>query len=172
MEEISTKFIRYIGENDDLISTVLKGHLLIEEELELIINNFLPNAEAVNKAKFSFFNKTALAQAICWKWPDDEMWSLIFAINTLRNDLAHNLESNRRSIKFDEVLRQHAQMSENDPDYKNFIQKSKEYQLRLAFAHVLGFLDGFKQDVEKSCQFLHSVLRRKESLLNESATDG
>lgn len=169
MDDILSKFNRYIRKDDDLTVIVLKGHLIVEEELEQIINKFLPNAEAVNRAKFSFFSKASLAQAICWKRPNDEIWPLIFAINSLRNDLAHNLESDKRVIKVEKVLQQHAEMSVNDPDYHDFIQLSNEKQLILAFMHVLGFLQNFKKDVENNSLFWHSALRRQESLLDELA---
>jgi len=123
-------------QDDDLTVIVLKGHLLVEEELERIINKFLPNAGAVNRARFSFYSKAALAQSMCWQRPNDEIWSLIFSINTLRNDLAHNLESEKRTLRFDEVLRQHAKMSINDPDYHDFINLSKEKQLKLLLSYM------------------------------------
>ena len=171
MDDILSKCKQYIRKGDDLTVIVLKGHLLVEEELELIINRFLPNAKAVTRAKFSFFSKAALAQAICWQRPDDEIWSLIFSINTLRNDLAHNLESDKRAVRFDEVLRQHAEMSVDDPDYQDFIHLSKEEQLVLAIVHVLGFLRQFRKDVDETCQFWHLALRRREGLLNELAME-
>jgi hypothetical protein len=167
MENLFNKIKNTIFKKDDLIVIVLKGHLLIEEQLDLIINNFLPNPNAVNSAKFSFFKKTALAQAICWRRPNDEIWSLIYSINSLRNNFAHNLSSENREEKINEVVRLHANMSINDPDYKNFIKCSNKDQLIYAIVHVLGFLENFRKDVESNCHVWHKVLQRQESLINE-----
>lgn len=171
MDDVLAKCKRYLAQGDDLTVITLKGHLLIEEELGSIIAGFLPNPQATRKANLTFYTKTVLAQAICWRRPEDEMWSLIFAINSLRNDLAYRLESEKREGRFDEVLRQHAKMSVGDPDCATIARCTQKEQLILAITHVLGFLRQFRQDVEQTCDFWHAALRRQGILLNELTFD-
>ncbi|MDA3788301.1 MAG: hypothetical protein PF503_07375 [Desulfobacula sp.] len=169
MDKILEKFIQYMPKGDDL-TLVLKGHLLLEEKLELIISSFFPNAKVIHRARFSFHNKTVLSQAICWRQPDDEMWSLITLINSLCNDLAHNLESNKRESRCDAVIQKHLEISANDSDYNDLKQCPKSDQLKLAFIHALGFLENFRLDVESNSSFIHKMLNRQETLAQEIAS--
>ncbi|GAB5407357.1 MAG: hypothetical protein Aurels2KO_55880 [Aureliella sp.] len=160
MDDLIAKFVKHMPESNDITLIVLKGHLLVEEHLEIIINGFLPNHNAMQKARLTFHHKAAIAQSICWRRPEDEIWSLIFAINSLRNDLAHNLESQKRYRKVQEVLKQHTEMSVNDPDIRDVEECSDQDQLRLAFSHILGFLERFRRDIEGKADFIHQLLDR------------
>jgi hypothetical protein len=80
----------------DVEMILLKGHLLIEEQLVAFIKSAVPNPDALKDTKLSFHQRLALSHALHhnperfgygWVWPS------IKAVNTLRNKLAHTLES-------------------------------------------------------------------------------
>ena len=54
--------------------------------------------------KLTFAQKAALAKAMCWSQHESDVWGLIFAINSLRNELANQLESPRVEDKTQEGL--------------------------------------------------------------------
>jgi hypothetical protein len=78
---------------------VLKAHLLLEEALHEFICSKCSNPDYVAKANLGFHRKLQLARALCPKPTDDKrsqtedmFWEAAEALNTLRNQLAHNLE--------------------------------------------------------------------------------
>src|SRR5687767_14766676 len=72
---------------DEVAHVLLKGHLLIEETLTEIIEQYIFHREHIAKARLSFAHKMHLAQGLCLRKNTLGEWELIAAINALRNDL-------------------------------------------------------------------------------------
>lgn len=73
---------------------ILKGHLIIEEILQGIIDRKLENPEGFDEAGLTFYQRVCLASALYKLDPlYSFMWSAVKKLNKIRNDLAHQLES-------------------------------------------------------------------------------
>lgn len=73
---------------------LLKGHLLIEEQLQAFIESKLRHPEAISDARFAFHQRLALAKALYsepnrfgYGW----VWESIKLLNSLRNLMVHNV---------------------------------------------------------------------------------
>jgi hypothetical protein len=104
-EERFERFIRLLPTIDDPALVVLKGHLLIEELLNDIIENCCDLPQYVSEAKLSFIQKTKLARAFLGKNIKgeniDEPWRSLEELNSLRNHLAHHVEPKDLDKKID-----------------------------------------------------------------------
>lgn len=83
----------HLPSGNDLTLVALKGHLLVEEVLDDIIAIGCSQPEHLEKLEIPFRMKPALARALFGHilWPG--LWTLVEALNRIRNDLAHNLDS-------------------------------------------------------------------------------
>jgi len=76
---------------DEVAHVLLKGHLLLEEALSAIIDQYVFHREHLTQARLTFAQKILLARSLCLRKNMLGEWELIAAINALRNDLAHRL---------------------------------------------------------------------------------
>jgi hypothetical protein len=76
----------------DVEIMVLRGHLLLEEELYALLSARLPQARFVLEANFRFTQLVAIAKSLIFREEDRPVWLAIEALNSLRNKLAHRLE--------------------------------------------------------------------------------
>jgi hypothetical protein len=164
LEGLFQRYRTHLHPRDDLSIVILKGHLLFEELLDRIITRFLPHGEFARQANLRFSQKLALAQGMCLSNHDAKMWDLIGALNRLRNDLAHQLESDKFDSKLDDVLSLHLEISVNDPDTGDIKTWSPEHQMHAAVVFILGFLDSFEKDVSGYALMRDRVLKWKGSL--------
>jgi hypothetical protein len=104
-EERFERFIRLLPAIDDPALVVLKGHLLIEELLNDIIENCCGLQQYVGEAKLTFIQKTMLTRALVGKnlkgVEPDEPWRSLEVSNSLRNQLAHHIEPKDLDKKID-----------------------------------------------------------------------
>ena len=94
----------HMPDTDDLALVVLKGHLLVEEVLIELSGLVLPHSEELDKAKLSFYKRACVVQAAIPSRQND-CWQLVFALNSLRNDLAHKLEPPKLQAHLIELFR-------------------------------------------------------------------
>lgn len=93
------RFQKEMSSVDELLHVLLKGHLLLEEALENILNLSVFHREHLDDARLSFAQKSQIARSFCLRKNKFGEWDLIAAINALRNDFAHNLNSPGRDRK-------------------------------------------------------------------------
>jgi hypothetical protein len=86
------RYDEHMPDTDDLALIVLKGHLLVEEMLVELSHLLLPNAAFLDEANLRFHQLAHIIRAAEPTKPHDNSWSLILALNSLRNELVHNLE--------------------------------------------------------------------------------
>lgn len=99
------RYDNHMPETDDLTLIVLKGHLLVEETLFELANSALPHPQYINKLRLSFHQLANLVRAAVRQRSQDPCWQLILSLNSLRNDLAHKLESANRQARLDELFK-------------------------------------------------------------------
>ena len=119
------RYDEHMPETDDLTLVVLKGHLLIEELLVELGHLALPHAEYLDADRLSFHQLACVVRASVPR-ESDPAWELILSLNSLRNDLAHNLESSKRDARLQQIFQLDLQVQPN-PDM--LIDKSSDSSL-------------------------------------------
>ena len=141
------QFFKHMQHVDELALTVLKGHLVLEEQLDRIVSKFLFHPEHLGAANLRFYQKVKVAQCMSLDEHDNSVWELLLSINSLRNHLAHSLEPEKRDQKLDRVKTLFA--SERDDATTDTSQMRDHEIVALAMAMVLGFLGSFEEEVER-----------------------
>ena len=89
------RFKKHLPIGGDMTLMILKGHLLIEEQIALLIENRIANPNALKKADLTSHQQICLAEALVAERNVDGkdlwLWPAIKKLNKLRNDIAHNL---------------------------------------------------------------------------------
>jgi hypothetical protein len=140
-------------DEDDSAIVILKGHLVIEEKLDSIIDKFLWHPEQLEGARFNFVQKVAIARAVSVDQDKNEIWALILRVNTLRNKLSHYLDRAEREkamAAIEEVYRKAFDLEPSDlrPDVKSLF-------LVHVVAGCLGFLGACEREVERFRDCVH-----------------
>jgi hypothetical protein len=110
VKERFKRFDAHLPSLDDPTLIVLKGHLLAEEILENLIRARCCLPEALDGIEIGFFLKARLARALIGNshpngliLPED-VWAMLEALNSLRNELAHALEPKKLEVKIKKFL--------------------------------------------------------------------
>ncbi|MBA3031670.1 MAG: hypothetical protein KKF85_16910 [Gammaproteobacteria bacterium] len=135
---------KHLPSGSDLTLIALKGHLLAEEALDDLIRFYCKNPEHLADVEIRFQVKTRLARALSDHvvWPG--LWPLLDALNTVRNDLAHNLDSPKLKDRINRflVLRKELAPLLNDPkiDPSNWDAIAERFRSDISL--LLGQLTG------------------------------
>lgn len=96
--DITRTFARFkeqLPSEGDLTLMILKGHLLIEEQINCLIDTRVPKHDALKDADLTAHQKICLAEAMVEETSpggeDAWLWPAIKKLNKLRNDVAHHL---------------------------------------------------------------------------------
>lgn len=73
LEEKYRQLAKIFGDTDRESLVILKGHLLIEESLNFIIENFVHHSEFMNNAKLTFYQKLNIARSMSLSEQDNSM---------------------------------------------------------------------------------------------------
>ncbi|NQU23402.1 MAG: hypothetical protein HQ567_19145 [Candidatus Nealsonbacteria bacterium] len=98
------RFTRLLPSSGDLTLILLKGHLLIEEQLLAILEGFAQTPSCLKKAKLSFSQKLWMVRALTPAVLNDRFFPFAKRLNALRNALAHNAELEELEDRVDELL--------------------------------------------------------------------
>lgn len=93
LEEEEERIKRLLPRTKDLTLVILKGHLLIEEQLEACLRQEFKGLNAFYEARLECFQKICLVKAL-YGDSKSSLWTNIFKFNSFRNKLAHSLEPN------------------------------------------------------------------------------
>lgn len=149
MNDVETALARFseeMGKVDEIVHTLLKGHLLIEEALSRIIDQFVFHREHVADARLGFATKLNLCRALCLRKNGLGEWDLIAALNSLRNVVAHQLNSperEKRTVRVKELYFREAAEMASVENLKGF---GDAEIVMLACGHCVGFLSNFEGD--------------------------
>ncbi|MED4616032.1 hypothetical protein [Priestia megaterium] len=83
-------FMEELERKNDKLYLILRGHLYIENELNKLLEGFIPNPEILELYKRSFYNKIELALSL--NLIELEHSEALLAFNELRNKYAHRLK--------------------------------------------------------------------------------
>lgn len=156
---VAAQFAQIMATKDEFLDVLLKGHLLIEEMLEKILKQYVFHREHLDQADLSFYKKMCLCRSFCLRKNNAGEWSLLAAINSLRNEVAHNLTPEDRQKKIqivkDLYFRESAGFDKMDE-----IRKKRDHEIiLLACVHCAGFLMSFEADSKAYRRMVHAMDR-------------
>lgn len=90
--EALARFFEKLPHGNDIMLVILKGHLLLEEQVREIVDERLINPTSLRDARLSCHQMICLAEALCPKDVEPIIWESAKKLNKLRNDIAHKLD--------------------------------------------------------------------------------
>jgi hypothetical protein len=138
-DELLARFQRLMPRSRDLTLVVLKGHLLIEEQLHEFLRVLARFPDDLERARLSFAQHRNLVQALCGYPKDDHVGRFIDAANALRNRLAHAADVDDLAVRVDTLLAAFYEEEFEPPT----TDAQRATMLRHAFAYTCGVLSGF-----------------------------
>ena len=92
--EAFRRLLKFLPGTEDVKHTVIKGHLLLEEQLKVICSERVRKPEALNLSdpQWGANQIISLTESLCSGEVDDILWICLRKLNKVRNDVAHNLE--------------------------------------------------------------------------------
>ncbi|KAB0463656.1 hypothetical protein [Vibrio kanaloae] len=101
-----TQFFDKLPNDGDLMLLVLKGHLLVEQQIRSYVNNHFPNQKALKGVFKETSTVISLGRAYC----DDnceetmQLWDCFAKLNNIRNHMAHNIDHTGLEHKIEDFL--------------------------------------------------------------------
>ena len=92
---------RHLPPSDDVTVLVLKGHLLAETFLNSFLAKALPAPERLDEARLTFRQTAALVASLHQDTDHAWLWQVLDKLNSVRNELAHTLNSESIEHKLD-----------------------------------------------------------------------
>ena len=140
-EDTYRHFRVHFPRSNDPTLLILRGHLLLEQQMTLLIEEFVADKAALEEARLSFAQKHALARALVGGSIQHSPWRVVRELNRVRNLFAHELSLADAERRIDEWLR--ICFGE---DFVRPPSKTKRAGLvRRAFAFTCGELVGFRR---------------------------
>lgn len=141
---------------DELTQTVLKGHLLVERTLDSILDVVLFHPDHLETARLSFNQKLQIARSLALRKDQLSIWSLVSSINSLRNELAHNLAGEKRQRKV-EILKR-VYLEEAGPKLGVEQQGQPDHIIAAhACALCIGFLATLEEDLANMRNYVDAL---------------
>jgi hypothetical protein len=130
-----------------------------DRTLALVIEQHVFHRENITEAKLSFSQKIQVARSLCLRKNNLGEWNLISAINGLRNDLAHRLNSPDREKKLERVKVLYIQEAAGFGRIEA-IKALKDHEIVFsACAHCAGFLATCAADLRHLRCIIHAMDR-------------
>jgi hypothetical protein len=85
---IEERWRERLHDDDPLLNIIIKGHLLLEEKINLFVEKAFAHAQFLKG--FKFYQKLCILRAMHVRGDSHHVWELIELLNQLRNDCAHN----------------------------------------------------------------------------------
>ena len=104
-EHYATRFRRLVLTSDDLLTIVLKGHLLIEEQVLQLRDRSVLAPEYLKPCRIQSDLNIRLTMALTGAAKGDRLWDFVLGLNKLRNKLAHHAEYPDMEKRVDCLLR-------------------------------------------------------------------
>jgi hypothetical protein len=142
---------------DESALIILKGHLIVEEALGEVISRFVHHSEYLEGSRLTFAQKLAIARTMSLDDHVHEMWPMVTAINSLRNSLAHSLDSPKRAERTKALMDLYFKQGGVVPKLKNGKDAPEAAALSMAFAMCLGFLASAIEEVKRFRSMVESM---------------
>lgn len=126
------RFRDFFPDTNDPVLMVLKAHLLSEEVLGEIIAANCIEPEALANIEMGYFLKVRFAKALASDKAGKFIWEMAEALNSLRNVLAHKLDSKNVTLKREKFIAI-VERTRNAP-----LDGNDDQRLRHALQYFLG----------------------------------
>lgn len=104
-EKYYDRLRRLLPRTTSLELLLLKGHLLLEENLASYIRHSCRRVDSLDRVRLSFAQTVHLFQALAG-WPDDDPHvRFLWELNRLRNRFAHRIEPGDLGVEVESLLR-------------------------------------------------------------------
>src|SRR4051794_32075616 len=104
--EAFTRFVSSLPSTNEIDLVILKAHLLIDNQINLIIEKRLQNSKALfDAANIESFEKICLAEAFFPSGFRPWLWSALKKLNKLRNDIGSRLSPTGIDVSIDQIIR-------------------------------------------------------------------
>lgn len=139
---------------DPLLQAVLTGHLIIESALDNILAVVFFHPEHIfREARLTFVQKVHVVRAYGLRKDGNSMWDMILAVNSVRNELAHNLEGDKKDARLQRLREMF--VAEAPEEMRTSLEKEWNSLEELpdtiiavwSCALCTGFLSSFEEDV-------------------------
>jgi hypothetical protein len=144
-EDPLDRMSEHLPRSKDLTLIVLKGHLLVEEQINKLLDVLLKNPKAVAGARLTFYQRLCILKALL---PQAETthseWQAIEKLNSLRNQFAHTLEPACVEKRVKEFL---AMIEDPDVPEEEWNKEHIETRLKRCIAAIFGIVSGFRQGI-------------------------
>jgi len=154
LDKYAQLFHDKMSQTDPLLQAILVGHLIIETALDNILAVVFFHPEHVfREAKLSFAQKVHVVRAYGLRKDDNSMWNMILTVNTLRNELAHNLEGEKKDARLQKlrdlfVAEATDEMRRSlEKDGKSLEEMPNPVIAVLSCSLCTGFLSSYEEDV-------------------------
>jgi hypothetical protein len=167
LDKYAALFHEKMGQIDPLLQAVLTGHLIIETALDNILTVIFFHPEQVFKeARLSFSQKVHVVRAYGLRKDDNSIWDLMLSVNSVRNEIAHNLAGEKRDARLQQLrslfmAEASGEMQATlEKEWKRLMDVPDSVIVVWACSLCTGFLGEFEADV--------SSLRNMIGALDES----
>jgi hypothetical protein len=138
LAETMMRVVDHLPNGDEFDLIVLKGHLLAEEQLNLLLEGLARNTEPLEKERLRFPQLVALCQAFTAPGADPSWpWAHLLSLNSLRNKMAHHLEP----PQFESRVMAFIELVDSVPGWpRSPSAEGRAERLRHAIAMIIGAL--------------------------------
>lgn len=133
------RFNKHMPRSNDITLIILKGHLLVEQEMNEILDANLVESKALYDARITFSNYLAIIKSIYGSENSKFPYVQIEKLNALRNQLVHNLEPKNLEKYAEEFIQEL-----DDSELKTEVSNMKlAIRLRATLTHLCGYIHGY-----------------------------
>lgn len=157
-----------IPRTKDLTLVLLKGHLLLEEQLMAFIKVNCERPNEIDGLRLNFAQKVGLARALGAHALPAQVWKFTKSINRLRNQMAHTLVVPSISGDVDAVLRNYYEEEFELPGSEQKRSTILRQTIGLTCALIEGYTEGrmYAKQYEKANKANSADARRLIPTLN------
>jgi hypothetical protein len=125
---------------DPLAATVLRGHLMVEQQLIAGLERCFPYSQILNLPRQPFSLLVRLAQAFTYPHVNIRLWKAVHALSEARNYLAHDIDAPELPAKVEQFV-SHTFRSPEDRATLTY-GRDLLYQLQVALTIVYRAIEG------------------------------
>ncbi len=141
IDEFRKRTKRLFPKTTELDLWVLKGHLLIEEQINRLIEQGMCEKKYLKEARLSSNQKIKLAQAMMSKSGFEREWTFIEDLNSIRNKLAHRAEVEQLNLIVDKAIKPFM----SSRFRKSKTKKQRIERLEFCISITIGMLSGIEE---------------------------
>ena len=148
LEKARNEMVERIAKFNALMLEVMKGHLVVEQAMDAFLSAALFKHEYVRDGRFNFSQKAQMCRALSSCEDTDDLWEVIWGINSVRNQVADDLDVDEIRKKMDK-LRKTFFDTLTPKQVAGLKEQSDDYIAQSACVISAGFLATLKDDAEK-----------------------